>query len=249
VKAGGRWISPQSTQGSYFVFTGQQLSFPLPVRVKSVAAPGQQVEDVIQRMANEQLIEGSSQFSGGGGGGGGDDEDSGGDVDADLWPVLHSKHKCEKPNDEAIRTVQNQAECEQRAKGGGYRYYSYIPDRKSCFPSVTCNTPRKTSWDWTVFQQPGESATPKPTPAATPKPTPEATPPPTQEEAGGMCQPWCHKHEITKWGARGTDTPGAKCSWKRCGGCELCAPATVAAFQLESAPAKARKARKARKAL
>merc|ERR1719183_1116088 len=85
VKSGGRWISPQSTQGSYFVFTGQQLSFPLPVRVKSVAAPEGQVEDVIPRLVNEQLIEGSAQFSSGGGGGGGNDDDSGdGEEDGDL---------------------------------------------------------------------------------------------------------------------------------------------------------------------
>jgi len=237
VKAGGRWVSPQSTQGSYFVFTGQQLSFPLTVKVKSVAAPGEEVQDVIPRMVNEQLIEGSAQFSSGGGGGGGNDDDSGdGEEDGDMWPILYSNKKCEKPGDEAIQTVQSRAECEKRAKDMGRRFYNYKTDSgKKCYTSVTCDNPRTTAWDWTVFETPSDAATPSPTPEPTPEPTPAATPAPTPEatpkptpEAEGMCQPWCHKHEITKWGAGGTDAPGAKCSWKRCCGCAPCASSVSA---------------------
>jgi expansin (peptidoglycan-binding protein) len=215
VKANGRWVRPSSTEGSYFVFNGQQLSFPLPVRVKSVAAPGEEVQDVIQRLANEQLIEGSAQFESGGGGADDEDEEEEEEEEEDngeLWPMLYTYKKCEIADGDApsrVLSVSGRAECQAMAKAESHPFYNYDPDQKRCFASATCNSPKKTTYNWNIYAEEEEEE------------EEDVTPPPTPE-AAGICQPWCEKHEITKWGARGTDTPGAKCSWKRCGGCAQC---------------------------
>merc|ERR1719174_3022239 len=68
VQVNGQWVSPQRNEGSYWVFTGRQFKFPLPIRVTSIAAPGEEVEDTIPSLENEKLIYGSSQFSSSGDG-------------------------------------------------------------------------------------------------------------------------------------------------------------------------------------
>lgn len=106
------------------------------------------------------------------------------DVD-DLWPKLYDKQKCgadpRTKIQEPLQSVASRAECEEMAKAKGRRYYSYLGGvtTPKCLTSVSCDSPKTTSWDWAVFKKPENAATPKPTPEASGTDTAEPTPTPS----------------------------------------------------------------------
>jgi len=62
-----------------------------------------------------------------------------------------SNQKCENTGD-AETVVADVNECYQRAFDNGAGFFSFYAEKKFCFYSTTCDTPRRnTGWPWNIY--------------------------------------------------------------------------------------------------